>query len=239
MIYYNKLMKVDLSHGHLDEIKNYKLEDIIELNLSINDLKELPEWIDKCVNLQYLNCSDNQLTQLPENLPITLQILYCVNNQLTSLPESFPTTLESLYCSGNQLTSLPESFPNSLRKLYCSDNQLISLPESLPSTLQILYCGNNQLTSLPESFPNSLQTLSCYYNQLTSLPMSILNCRFLTAMDHSNNQIENIHPAIRRFINRTKNRNMTVYNDRQSVHNGNVQASVRQSILNILSTRLD
>jgi hypothetical protein len=37
----------------------------------------------------------------------------------------------------------------------------------------------------------------------------------------------------------TKNKNMAVYNDRQSVHNGNIQESVRQSILNILSTRLD
>jgi Leucine-rich repeat (LRR) protein len=211
-------MKVDLSHGHLDKIKNYKLGDIIELNLSGNKLIELPAWIDKCVNLQYLNCSDNQLTLLPESLP---------------------TSLQYLYCSNNQLTSLPENFPNSLQILYCSDNQLTSLPESLPNSLQILYCGNNQLTSLPESLPNFLQILYCYNNQLISLPMSILNCRFLTVINYNDNEIENIHPAITRFINRTKNRNITVYNDRQSVHNANIQESVRQSILNILSTRLD
>jgi Leucine-rich repeat (LRR) protein len=218
MIYYNKLMKVDLSYGHLDEIKNYKLEDVTELNLSSNDLKELPKWIDKCINLQ---------------------ILYCSFNQLTSLPENLPASLQRLSYSSNQLTSLPESFPNSLQYLYCSCNQLVSLPESLPNSLQELYCGNNQLTSLPENLPTSLQKLYCSGNKLTSLPMSILNCRFLTVIDKSNNQIENIHPAITRFINRTKNRNMTVYNDKQSVHNGNVQESVRQSIINILSTRLD
>jgi Leucine-rich repeat (LRR) protein len=239
MIYYNKLMKVDLSHGHLDEIKNYKLEDIIELNLSINDLKELPEWIDKCVNLQYLNCWNNQLTSLSENLPNTLQILCCWNNQLTSLPENLPITLQTLYCVNNQLRSLPESLPTTLESLYCSHNQLTLLPESLPTSLQSLYCSHNQLTSLPESLPTTLQKLYCSNNQLTSLPMSILNCRFLTEIDKSSNPIENIHPAITRFLNRTKNRNMTVYNDRQSVHNGNIQASVRQSIINILSTRLD
>jgi hypothetical protein len=75
MIYYNKLMKVDLSNGHLDEIKNYKLKDIIELNLSDNKLKELPEWIDKCINLQWLDCCNNQLISLPENLPTSLQII--------------------------------------------------------------------------------------------------------------------------------------------------------------------
>jgi Leucine-rich repeat (LRR) protein len=260
MIYYNKQMKVDLSHGHLDEIKNYKLGDITELKLNNNKLIELSEWINKCVNLQLLDCSYNQLTSLPESLPTTIQWLYCYNNQLTRLPESLPDSLQKLYCDNNQLMSLPENLPTSLQHLYCGHNQLTSLPESLPTSLQILhcsynqltslpksllislqylYCSDNQLTSLPESLPNSLQYLDCSYNQLTSLPMSILNCRFLTVINYSNNQTETIHPAITRFLNRTKNRNITVYNDRQSVHNGNVQESVRQSILNILSTRLD
>jgi Leucine-rich repeat (LRR) protein len=260
MIYYNKQMKVDLSYGHLDEIKNYKLEDIIELNLSSDKLKELPEWINKCINLQILNCFYNQLISLPKSLPTTLQKLNCSDNQLTLLPESLPTTLQKLDCYNNQLTLLPESLPNSLQKLYCWNNQLTSLPknlpttlqildcfgnrltllsESLPNSLQILDCSDNQVTRLPESLPTSLQKLYCYNNQLTSLPMSILNCRFLTLMNYNNNQMENIHPMITRFLNRIKNRNMTVYNDRQSVHNGNVQESIKQSIINILSTRLD
>jgi Leucine-rich repeat (LRR) protein len=211
-------MKVDLSNGHLDEIKNYKLEDITELDISYNKLKQLPEWINNCVNLQ---------------------ILYCYNNQLTSLLESLQNSLRELYCWNNQLTLLPENLPNSLQKLYCSGNQLTRLPESLPTSLQILSCSHNHLISLPESLPSSLQKLYCYNNQLASLPISILNCRFLIEIHYRNNPIENIHPAITRFINGIKNREMTVYNDRQSVHNGNVQESVRQSIINILLTRLD
>jgi Leucine-rich repeat (LRR) protein len=253
-------MKVNLSNGHLDEIQKYKLEDITELKLSHNRLIELPEWIDKCVNLQILNCSLNQLISLPKSLPISLQKLYCYNNKLISLSESLPNSLQMLYCSNNQLTRLPEnlptslqildcfsnrltllskSLPNSLQILNCSYNQLTLLPESLPNSLQSLHCYNNQLTRLPESLPTTLQYLYCSNNQLISLPMSILNCRFLTKIYYGNNPIENIHPAITRFINRTKNNNMTVYNDRQSVHNGNVQESVRQSIINILSMRLD
>jgi Leucine-rich repeat (LRR) protein len=211
-------MKVDLSHGDLEEIKNYELEDIIELDISWNNLKQLPEWINSCINLQELDC---------------------YNNQLTSLPESLPTSLQSLDCSQNQLISLPENIPFSLQKLYCYNNKLILLPETLPNSLQRLNCSYNQLTLLPESLPNSLKILYCGSNQLTSLPISILNCRFLTEINYGSNPIENIHPAITRFINRTKNRNMTVYNDRQSVHNSNIQESVRQSIINILSTRLD
>jgi Leucine-rich repeat (LRR) protein len=49
--------------------------------------------------LDFLNCSNNQLTSLPE-LPFNLKILECNNNQLTSLPE-LPSTLEYLNCENN------------------------------------------------------------------------------------------------------------------------------------------
>jgi Leucine-rich repeat (LRR) protein len=192
MIYNNKQMEVDLSNGHLDKIKNYKLEDITELNISYNKLKQLPKWINKCINLQRLCCRYNQLTRLSRNLP---------------------TSLQELDFSGNQLIQLPKNLPVTLHELYCKNNQLTLLPVSLPSSLQWLDCSYNQLTLLPESLPSSLQWLDCSYNQLTSLPISILDCRSLIEINYNDNEIENIHPAITRFINRIQNRN------RQSVYN--------------------
>ena len=50
----------------------------------------------------------------------------------------------------------------------------------------------------------------------------------------SNNPIDYIHPTIKRFLNRQKNNKMQVYTDRESVHNSNVQESIRESIINIL-----
>ena len=62
----------------------------VELNCSNNQLTNLPESIGSLSNLQQLDCGNNQLINLPESIKSlsNLQILYCHNNQLTKLPES-------------------------------------------------------------------------------------------------------------------------------------------------------
>ena len=96
----------------------------------------------------YINCSYNQLNNLPK-LPNSLIKLKCYNNQLSSLPE-LPNSLKNLECSFNQLSSLPK-LPNSLQKLLCYNNQLSSLPK-LPNSLQYLWCQNNQFITKQEKY---------------------------------------------------------------------------------------
>ena len=52
-----------------------------------------------------LNCHNNQLTELPDNLVIK-GYLYCNNNQLTRLPDNL-VVKGDLGCRNNQLTRLP------------------------------------------------------------------------------------------------------------------------------------
>ena len=132
-------------------------------------------------NLLVLDCSNNQITNLPA-LPNSLMNLYCNNNSLTSLP-SLPNSLTSVHCWYNSLTSLP-SLPNSLYEFMCSYNSLTSLP-ALPNSLATLDCRNNSLTILP-SLPDSLNQLSCSNNSISSLP-SLPNS--LTSLDCSNNPL--------------------------------------------------
>jgi Leucine-rich repeat (LRR) protein len=60
-------------------------ENIIELNIFQSDIKKLGN-LENLVNLQYLDCSNNQLISLEGmvNL-VNLRALNCCNNQLTSL----------------------------------------------------------------------------------------------------------------------------------------------------------
>ena len=53
-----------------------------------------------------LNLSYQDLTELPQ-LPQSLQILCCDNNNLTELPQ-LPQSLKLLYCSYNNLSELPQ-----------------------------------------------------------------------------------------------------------------------------------
>ena len=138
-----------------------KLLDLTHLGLT--SLPELPS------DLKILECYENQLTSLPNNLPSNLQKLYCSFNKLKRLPNNLPTNLQILYCSFNELTSLPK-LPTSLQYLYCDINNLTRLPSNLPSNLYTLYCNNNKLTSLPDLPPN-LHILICDRNLLINLPI--------------------------------------------------------------------
>ena len=143
-------------------------------------------------------------------------------------------------CCNNDLTSLPSNLPESLQLLNCYNNDLTSLPSNLPESLQKLYCRNNNLTSLPPSLPESLQTLYCSDNILTSLPINLHELRNLTYVCYSNNEIEYIPPQTTRFLNRLKNTGMTqpkLYNDRQNVHDHQIQESIRNSTNSVMADK--
>ena len=74
---------------------------ITELDISSQELTELPVDIDKYNNLETLNCGYNKLTRL-NNLPPTLKELYCQNNKITNL-NNLPSNLEKLNCNCNPL----------------------------------------------------------------------------------------------------------------------------------------
>ena len=108
-------------------------------------------------NLTHLNCSYNQIIQLP-NLPSNLNYLntsHCVN---LSLIGSFPHSLEFIDCSYNQINNLP-NLPSNLKQLYCAFNSLNTLP-NLPYNLTHIDCSFNNLTSLPYLLVKILHTLT-------------------------------------------------------------------------------
>jgi Leucine-rich repeat (LRR) protein len=80
--------------------------------------------------LTNLNCSINQLTNLPK-LSASLLKLYCSNNQLKRLP-ALPAALKSLFCGNNQLTNLPV-LPTTLTNFYCGQNPInLAINVALP-----------------------------------------------------------------------------------------------------------
>src|ERR1035437_10396697 len=90
-------------------------------NSSIADLT----GIENFVNINYLNCSNNLLTFLPD-LPTNISNFNCSINQLTSLP-TLPTGIVQFHCNNNQLTSLP-ALPSTLEDLDCKFNFITALP---------------------------------------------------------------------------------------------------------------
>ncbi|MBK8444049.1 MAG: leucine-rich repeat domain-containing protein [Sphingobacteriales bacterium] len=159
------------------------------LNCGNNQLTSLE--VSNLINLQHLDCGDNQLTSLEVADLTNLQTLYCHSNQLSSLEVSNLVNLQTLNCGGNQLTSIEVSALSNLQGLWCYSNQLSSLDVSALSNLQSLYCAGNQLTSLEVSNLVNLQTLVCYFNQLSSLYVSNLpNLQYLSCNDNQLSSLE-------------------------------------------------
>jgi len=199
--------------------------NITKLNLSYNELTELPKEIGKLSQLTYLNLSYNKLTELPKEIGNLTQLtqLYLHNNNLTELPKEI--------CNLTQLTSLD-----------LSHNKLTQLPKEICNLTQLteLYLYNNKLTHLPVEIGqlSQLTYLDLSNNNLTELPLEIINLTRLKCFIYYDNPLENLlNPIISRFIARTNETyriTNTIYNDTQNVHSSSIQQSIKDSIFNLM-----
>lgn len=106
-------------------------------NSSRNFSLPLPE------KLKILECNDNYLYELP-TLPINLEQLNCSNNNRFEKLPPLPPNLNRLNCSNNNLTELPP-LPPSLKILNCNNcDRLTELP-LLPPNLKELSAINSPI----------------------------------------------------------------------------------------------
>jgi len=147
----------------------YTWKDIIMIDCEYQSLTDLI-GIEKLINLEYLHCNDNLLTELDISKNIKLIDVCCDNNQLINLYTNI--YLIELICSNNKLTELDLSKNINLRNLLCDYNQLTELDVTKNINLKELFCNNNQLTELDLSKNIKLIYLHCYHNQLKELDIS-------------------------------------------------------------------
>ncbi|XP_025890085.1 leucine-rich repeat-containing protein 1 [Nothoprocta perdicaria] len=173
---------------------------LVELDLSRNDIPEIPESISFCKALQVADFSGNPLTRLPESFP-ELQNLTClsVNDiSLQALPENIGNlyNLASLELRENLLTYLPESLAQlqRLEELDLGNNELYHLPETIGAlfNLKDLWLDGNQLAEIPQEVGNlkNLLCLDVSENKLECLPEEINGLASLTDLLVSQNLLQ-------------------------------------------------
>ena len=173
------LKKIDKDgDGYLSETEIAETTSITCADRSISSLK----GIEYFVNVQLIDCSGYNLTQLDVSKNTALEDLLCSENNLTQLDVSKNTALEDLLCSENNLTQLDVSKNTALEDLLCSENNLTQLDVSKNTALEDLLCSENNLTQLDVSKNTALEHLYCSENNLTQLDVSkniylrILSC---------------------------------------------------------------
>ena len=146
--------------GYLSETEIAETTSITCRARSISSLK----GIECFAALEYLYCSENNLTQLDVSKNTALEALDCLKNNLTQLDVSKNTALEALYCFENNLTQLDVSKNTALEDLDCSGNNLTQLDVSKNAKLCELKCYNNNISQLDVSNKSNLRILSCDRN---------------------------------------------------------------------------
>ncbi|KAJ8308169.1 hypothetical protein KUTeg_013043 [Tegillarca granosa] len=209
------------SEGLLDDIYNQQIEvpcvskcqikqcpdrigyvgaQLTHLNLSSNNLEELPSEIGCLRGLQELSVSDNSIQELPESLGTlcNLKILKLAHNKIQILPDflSFLTCLELLDISNNALLLLPANIGElrNLQLLYAGGNKLEEIPSGLYSllSLKVLDIKANHLQSLQDNIKQllRLEVLDVTDCDLDTFPKGLVYCSSLISLHAAFNRYE-------------------------------------------------
>jgi internalin A len=179
------------------------------INLSSQNLTEVPLQLVRHSYLQTAMLNSNRLTELPPEIGqlAELRTLMLDGNRLTELPPEIGqlAELQTLWLDGNRLTELPPEIGQltNLRVVMLSGNHLTELPREigrLPA-LEELRLDGNQLTRLPAEIGHlkNLRTLKLNGNRLTELPPEIGRLANLRTLELNGNQLTGLPSQIGRL----------------------------------------
>ncbi|ADV51127.1 leucine-rich repeat-containing protein [Cellulophaga algicola DSM 14237] len=178
----------------------YEKEHKDLLNLSNQNLKEVPKSILKNLKLRELNLSNNQLTELPDFITELkyLEVLNLRGNNFTNVPELLLQFkyLKTLSLSENQFKIIPETLKalTNLKEFDFGANPLVEFPQWIDTLYALKDLGifNLKLKQVPEVVTRIkyLEVLSLDGNQLESLPENFANLRYLKELWAADNCFE-------------------------------------------------
>lgn len=164
-----KLEELDCSGNQLKEYYPILSSGLKKLNCSHNKLTYMNLGILHGLNLEEVNCSNNEIRNIVMDSVGELVKFDCSNNDLMTLDVSQCSKLQELNCSGNQLMELNVNNQGQLTELDCHNNKLTELNVKQNGSLTSLICNDNQLTTLDLSPNHSLSNLNCANNRLACL----------------------------------------------------------------------
>uniref|UniRef100_A0A667Y140 FLII actin remodeling protein n=1 Tax=Myripristis murdjan TaxID=586833 RepID=A0A667Y140_9TELE len=188
----------------------FQLDDLSVLDLSYNQLTEIPRDLENSRNMLVLNLSHNGIDSIPNQLFINLtDLLYLdlSDNKLDSLPPQMRRLvhLQTLILNNNplmhaQLRQLPAMVALQTLHLRNTQRTQSNMPTSLEGLTHLadvdLSC--NDLTRVPECLYSlgSLKRLNLSSNQISELSLCIDQWTQLETLNLSRNQLTSLPSAI-------------------------------------------
>lgn len=147
--------------------------------------------VSEALNVGYLYVAASHITSLQGiNSFMNLTYLNCGLNQITNLDVTSLTNLTILSCFQNQLSSLNIQGLVNLYQIDCQDNLLQNLDVSNLTSLTVLTCYSNLLQQITFNNNVSLRTFSGHNNNLQNVNFN--NSFNLVQIVLNDNQLQNI-----------------------------------------------
>lgn len=193
-----------LPAGFVEMVKKFN-PHITELELSSNNLAELPDDLDELRYIRTLGLKYNQLKRMPNvvsRLP-QLMVLEMSGNQITQIGDMIGgmVMLKELGLSGNMIARLSDNLTQlpKLEVLHVENNRLEQLPEAigeLPSLVK-LDISNNSIRFLPTSMGHfkKIQRIDCSNNLLAKVPPSMGHLKLLKEFNLRYNSLDERYSA--------------------------------------------
>ncbi|MDG1733229.1 MAG: leucine-rich repeat-containing protein kinase family protein [Thalassotalea sp.] len=161
----DSLEVLDLSNNQLSELPDEFscLKRLKILFLSQNNFRQFPEILKHCPNLEMIGFKSNKITTVAENsLPEKTRWLILTDNKISALPDSMGDlgNLQKLMLAGNRISSLPESMAKckNLELIRLSENRLSQLPNWLLQLPKLAWLAfsGNPISAYPETNVNDI-----------------------------------------------------------------------------------
>ena len=206
------ITQLDLSRNELTEIPDdiFRISSLIKVVLFKNKLTSLPPSVSMS-SIVWLDISENPIEEIP-TLPFGLETFRCNFCGIEDLSDAIPPTncIQNLHAIGNELYAVPE-LPE-IQTLLVAKNNLMTLPFIQANILVpiTLDASHNQIKSIPP-FASPFTLLDLSYNELTTLPETIF--KFKSAIKVGGNPIEQTVD----ITNLTKIKTLDVHNTKITI----------------------
>ena len=183
----------------LRRIEEAARHNVEKLDLSNQNLTEIPRAVFQLKNLKELYLSGNQIVKISDAIAQlqNLKTLYLYNNQILEIPDAITKlqNLTRLYLSKNQIVEIPDAISKlqNLKLLYLSNNQIVKIPDAISELQKLteLDLSHNQIVEIPDAISKlqNLTKLHIYTNQIVKIPDAIIELKNLTELNISKNKI--------------------------------------------------
>lgn len=206
--YFPNLREIYLSSCDLEEcLPLYFLSNARIIHLKNNRISVIPPEWQHLRQLEELNMSRNQLTEVPRHLIglTQLRILDLSRNRIIGINPEFGrlSQLQLLFMECNSIMGVPSSFSNltALQKVRLSNNMIESVPDlSLLTNLQTLKLADNRLKTFPPgigTLSNCLRKLHLQTNRITGpIPAEVYQLSTLKILILKENRISEFSAGI-------------------------------------------